>query len=771
LAPLACVALGVPSAERMVPRPQPAPEGRAADLARQPAGARFVGEAQCASCHPQEAARWRGSHHQLAMQPANAATVLGDFADGRCANGDVVSRFSRLGDSFVARTDGADGALHDHPITHTFGVAPLQQYLVAFPGGRWQALGVAWDSRPRAAGGQRWFDLRAGEPIAGGDPLHWTGLGERWNSTCADCHSTGVRKGYDAAHDRYDTRFAEMSVACEACHGPGSRHVAWARGEDVGAARDHGLAIALDERHGVAWTRDGAGRPGRSTPRTSRREIEMCARCHARRGLLHEDDVHGQPVDDDFRVALLEDELYYPDGQIKAEVYEYGSFVQSRMFAAGVTCSDCHDPHRPDLAAADDRLCLQCHEEARYLTRRHHFHGASSAGARCVACHMPATTYMQVDPRRDHSLRVPRPDLTVALGVPNACNRCHGDRSATWAARTVERWYGHTPSGHQQFAAALVAADAQTPDAARLVGALVADRGQPGIARATAIERLARAATPAALEMARTALADAEPLVRRAAVHALADVAPALRASWLAPLTADPVRAVRLEVAAALAGVPPALLAPEAAAALPALTAELVAAQTLNADRPEAHLALATLHARQGALAEAEADLRQALALDPGFVPAAVDLADLYRVAQRDADAEPLLRAALARVPDNPPLLHALGLLMARQQRGREAIDWLGAAARAAPGNARYGYVYAVALWGDGRRDEARAGLEQVLARHPYDRDALAALLAFGRESGDVRRALACAERLAALAPDDAAIAGTLRQLRARLAR
>ena len=687
------------------------------------------------------------------MQPASASTVLGNFDDVRFSHDGVASRFFRRGEKLMARTDGPDGALHDYEITYTFGVAPLQQYLVAFPGGQSQALGIAWDSRPRSRGGQRWFHLHPNEHIDHEDPLHWTGATENWNFMCADCHSTNVRKKYDAATGRYATTFAEISVSCEACHGPGSTHVSWARKEgDWQRLKGRGLLIALDEREGVSWARDATtGEPGRSTARRSQREIEMCARCHARRGHLHEDHVHGQRLDDDYRVALLDDDLYYPDGQIKGEVYEYGSFVQSRMFAEGVTCSDCHDPHRPELRASGDNLCLQCHAEATYFTAKHHFHAAGSAGARCVDCHMPATTYMVVDPRRDHSLRVPRPDLTVKLGVPNACNGCHTNRPATWAARTVEKWYGHTPSGHQQFAEALAAGTAGAPDAQRRLVALVADRGQPAIARASAIDRMAHHLTPTTIASVRDALSDADALVRRAAVHALADADPRVRAPMLSPLLEDAVRVVRIDAAAALAGVPPELLSSTDGAALRKATAEFVAAQELNADRPEAYLALASVHASQQAFDLAEADLKRALAIDPTFVPAAVNLADLYRTTGRDRDAEPILREALTHARDNPSLLHALGLVMVREKRVGESIELLGAAARLAPGHPRYGYVYAVALYSDGRKAEALRTLEGVLARHPYDRDSLSALVSFDREGGDLRDALRYAERLEAL--------------------
>lgn len=673
----------------------------------------FVGEAVCASCHPAEAAAWQGSHHQRAMQVASPSTVLGDFDGASFTQGGVTSSMFRRGSAYVMRTDGPDGALHDYDVAYTFGVAPLQQYLVALPGGRFQSPEIAWDTA-----GRRWFHLYPGEHIDPDDPLHWTGAAESWNYMCADCHSTNVRKNWSGS--AYATRFAEISVSCEACHGPGAQHVA-----------SHApLPVALDERRGVFWRRD-AGTPHRSRARTSEREIEMCARCHSRRGLIHEDSVHGQPLGDDYRVALLDADLYYPDGQIKGEVYEYGSFIQSRMYAEGVTCSDCHDPHSGTLRAPGDLVCLQCHA-ATYATAKHHHHDAMA----CVSCHMPATTYMVVDPRRDHSLRVPRPDLTVTLGVPNPCNGCHSDRPAAWAAHTVETWYGHTPSGFQQFAEALAAGAQDAPGAQRQLAALIANPGQSAIARATAVGLLRPS------ETTRQALTDGSPLVRAAAVRALANLEPTVRATLLSPLLEDPVRAVRIAAASALAGAAPASIALERA------TSELVASYELGGDRPEAHVALATLYSNQQAFDRAEAELRHALAMDPAFVPASVNLAELYRVRGRDDAAETCLRAALARVPADSALRYALGLVLVRQQRMPEALEQLAAAN---DGDARRGYVYAVALHDTGDVRGAQRELERVLARHPYDRDSLAALVLYLREAGEPRAAQRYAEQLEAL--------------------
>lgn len=710
--------------------------------------AAFVGEAVCASCHAAEATAWTGSHHQQAMQVASDSTVLGDF-DG--ASFATSSMFRRAG-SHVIRTDGPDGALHDYPVVYTFGVAPLQQYLVAFPGGKFQSPELAWDSRPAADGGQRWFHLHPGERIDETDPLHWTGATENWNYMCADCHSTNVRKAWSADTATYATHFDEMSVSCEACHGPGSQHVALVR-----AGKHGGLAIALDERRGVTWLRDPAtGNPRRSEARASEREIEMCARCHSRRGLVHEDSVHGQALGDDYRVALLDDDLYYPDGQIKGEVYEYGSFVQSRMYAEGVTCSDCHDPHSGKVRASGDDVCLQCHAGT-YATPKHHFHGARSVG--CTSCHMPATTYMVVDARRDHSLRVPRPDLTVKLGVPNACNGCHTDRSATWAAQTVKSWYGHAPSGFQEFAEALSAGARDAPGAELQLAALIANTGQPAIARASAVARIR--ISPATLPIVEHALDDTSALVRAAAVRALAQVEP----TRLWRSLDDPVRTVRLAAATAMSGAMDAA-SPTVRTAFDRARAELVATYELGGDRPEAHVAFATLLANEHDLDRAEAELRRALAIDPAFVPASVNLAELYRVRGRDDAAEASLREALARVPNDSALRYALGLVLVRSRRMPEALEQLAGAAHDGADDARRGYVYAIALHDTGDTHGARRELERVLVHHPDDRDSLVALVTYLREAGDLHGALRFAEQLEALEPNDP----TIRALRGQLA-
>lgn len=475
--------------------------------------------------------------------------------------------------------------------------------------------------------------------------------------------------------------------------------------------------------------------------------------------------VHGQPVGDDYRVALLDEDRYFPDGQIKEEDYEYGSFIQSRMFRAGVTCSDCHEPHSLKLRAEGNGMCQQCHSAQKYDSPQHHFHKVGSAGARCVECHMPTRTYMVVDPRRDHSIRIPRPDLSMKLGTPNACTNCHTNKSAQWALDSIDKWYRHAPEGLQRFAETLDAGAAGAPGAQQSLERLVTDAEQPAIARATALSMLAAYAPPPTDVAVRSGAIDDSALVRRAVAQALSNSDPGASVAALAPLLADPVRAVRIEAAEVLAGLPVAKLPADVTAAFSRATDEYVSAQELNADRPEAHLNLALLHARENQFEKAEAELKIALSLQPSFAPAAINLADVYRAQNRDKEGERVLKDALSQSPNDASLEHALGLLMVREKHAAEGLGLLQAAARNEPGNARYVYVYAVALNEAGQTRGAIETLENSVKAHPYDRDSLVALVTFSGQVGDRAKALTYAERWGALEPDNPQVRQMLKQL------
>ena len=718
----------------------------------------FVGSASCAQCHPREHVEWQTSQHAAAMLEASDKTVLGQFDGSTFAHAGVTSTFYKKDNKFWVQTDGPDGKLADFEIRYTFGLSPLQQYLIEMPKGRLQALGIAWDARPKEAGGQRWFPLYPDRKLASGDPLHWTGIDQNWNYQCAFCHSTNLKKNYDPASASFHTSWSEISVGCEACHGPASHHVAWAAKTGDWQRFDgpgKGFAVSLDERKGVEWAMTPSGTAARSQPRKTSKEIEVCAACHARRQQFSDDLPGAHTFLDVFRPALLEPGLYHADGQQHDEVYNYASFLESRMHAAGVTCSDCHNPHTLKLRAPGNAVCAQCHSPATFDTAAHHHHPAGSKGAECAACHMPTTTYMVVDPRHDHSIRIPRPDRTYFLGTPNACNQCHSDKTASWASDAIKSWHPSPKLGYQTFAEAFDLADRAAPGAQPALIKIVEDASQSAVARASAIARLGRFPSAKSLAAIAQALKDADPSVRVAAVAAVTDADPQVRLALLLPLLADEVRVVRMDAARALAGEAEQHLSSEDRKRFVTALDEYVAGQRFNVERPEAQLNLANLHLARGQVGEAEADLLKAIEIDPTFVPAPITLAELRHSQGQESAAEEVLRVALKRNPDAAPLLHALGLSLVRQKRTEEALDKLREAARLAPEHARFAYVAGVALHDTGKAAEGTQLLQEALSRHPYDREILYALATYDIQSGQYSSALQRAELLRELEPDN----------------
>jgi predicted CxxxxCH...CXXCH cytochrome family protein len=714
------------------------------------AAAGFAGQHRCAACHEVETERWRGSHHDLAMAEPSEDSVLGDFSDVTFEAAGELSRFVTRDDGWWVEITNGDGRTQTHRIAYTFGADPLQQYLIEMPDGRLQAYGVAWDTRPASSGGQRWFHVYGDDPPLPGESIHWTGIDQNWNYMCADCHSTGYRKNYDAASDRFVPAWTDIDVACEACHGPGAAHVAWA--ETGGTEDDPGFpaGLAQEQRQRVS---PPDGPTVRIEGTVNRQEVEACGRCHARRTALREPYRHGRPLADSFMPAFLTEPLYHPDGQIRDEVYVYGSFRQSRMYEAGVTCGDCHDPHSLQLRADGDQVCAQCHQPGHFEAVSHTGHDPGPDAPGCRDCHMPAQTYMVVDPRRDHSFRVPRPDLAASLGVTDACASCHKDRPPGWSAASVRDWLGRDAAGIQGFGEAFRRAGEGWPDAVPQLLAIADDNGQPAIVRGTALGMLARFPGRETFTRVAAGVYDDDPLVRLGAVEGAEGFPPETRRPLLEPLLTDPVLAVRAEAGRSLAAVNPATLSPAAGSALRKALGDYVQIQRHNADRPEARMNLGNLYADAGDFATAERQFRAALALDPAFVPAWSNLADLQRAAGDEAGAEATLRAGLEAVAEPAGLEHALGLLLVRAGRREEALGWLEKAAASGAADPRLGYVYAVALQDLGRPDEAIRELERVHELRPSDPDVLAALATFLRESGRVAEALRYAERLVALQP------------------
>ena len=244
----------------------------------------FVGTEICATCHEAEFAAWQNSHHDLAMQEPTPESVLGDFDDATYSYHGTVTTFSKNADGFWVTTEGPDGSLERFPVRYVFGVYPLQQYLLPLEGGRLQALTIAWDSRAKEEGGQRWYHLYPDSNIKSEDPLHWTGPYHNWNARCAECHSTNVRKNFDALTNSYSTQFDALNVGCEACHGPGQKHLRAVEEGTIGALVYGGFAVSLEGHKG--FLRNPADETASSSYDAGSLQVENCARCHSRRRTL-----------------------------------------------------------------------------------------------------------------------------------------------------------------------------------------------------------------------------------------------------------------------------------------------------------------------------------------------------------------------------------------------------------------------------------------------------------------------------------------------------
>jgi predicted CXXCH cytochrome family protein len=705
--------------------------------AREPPESTYVGREKCVKCHEKENKAWLGSDHDRAMDPATPDTVLGNFDNATFVFKGVTSRFYTRDGRYFVETEGPDGRTSEFPVTYVFGFDPLQQYLVPFPGGRLQCLHIAWDVERKT-----WFHLYPDQPPPPRDWLHWTRNGQNWNGMCAECHSTDLKKNYDPKSDSYHTTWSEIDVSCEACHGPGSRHAAWGELPAMGRPEiaDAGLLV---------HTRGLAARP----------QVELCAPCHSRRTILGEYEHAGQGYFDNFRPALLAEGVYYPDGQILGEDYVYGSYVQSKMFRSGVRCSDCHDVHSLKLVKEGNDLCLQCHQADVYNSKDHHFHkerhkGKPSPGWLCINCHMPQRPYMVIDWRADHSIRVPRPDLHLAIGTPDACSSaaCHGDKPVRWSADWYTKWYGISRKPH--FGTILAGGRKRDPAALKNLVWLAGNPLYPSIVRSTAIDLLRNYGNEAAMAAMKRALADDEPLVRHTAVMNGDLFPPDERLPLLGPLLWDPNRIVRMEAARNLAAIPGGQFKPDQAKAFKSALAEYERAMAYSLDFAFAGVNLGNLYAARGDREQAKRYYRQALAVDDLYYPAKVNLATLLSQEGKNAEAEKLLREVLETYPELHEVAYSLGLLYAEMNRPEEALRYLGRAAAGIPEGARVHYNYGLMLQQAGRLDDAQRELSRAWELDPSNADLVYALLDHYLKRGQVGRARDLANTVIARYPE-----------------
>jgi predicted CXXCH cytochrome family protein len=696
------------------------------------APAKMVDEQQCQACHSEQVKDWQGSHHQLAMQEAGAGTMLGDFNNVTFKAENETTRFSRKNDEFWVNTPGIDGNNADFKVAYTFGIAPLQQYLIEVGDGRLQALGVAWDTEKH-----RWFHLYPGQGVSFKNPLHWSKPSQNANFMCVECHTTGYKRKFDAAKNTFDSQWNSLGVGCQACHGPASSHLEWtAKKTDLIHA---GFAVDLKDKDATV-------------------EIETCARCHSRRAPLGDGFTVGKRLMDDYLPSPLTRELYALDGKIKDEVFEHGSFAQSKMFDKGVRCSNCHNPHSNELKAPGNGVCLQCHNSAgktsvagvegkglqakNYDSVEHTRHVMGQPGSQCVDCHMPGKFYMGNDFRHDHSFSIPNPERAKKLGTPDACLTCHQGKAGDKITEQFKLWntVATAPQAPRYDESLWLIRNGQ-PGAAQALYEQLQRSNLPAIQRATLLAELPLYPSEQALKLATQDLRNPAPQVRESAVRAIsAFLPPPERAPLLTPLLGDPVKAVRIAAARDLLSVARDGLG-SAQTNWNAAIAEYEDVQKSLAERAEANLNLAMLYQASGRSAEVEALLRTALQRDPDFYPALVTLVQWLEASGRSQEAQALLEQGIKEHPDAALLLHTQGLSLIRAGKTAQAMPVLRKAAGLEPQSAQFGYVLAVALHDSGKVDEACEELERLLKVQPANRNARLSLIQYYLENGQEPKA------------------------------
>lgn len=610
----------------------------------------YVGSKTCTTCHEAEAESWATSHHAKAWMEPSETTVDGDFEDAEFTHRGRTTRFfQKDGDYFIETTD-IRGGPKVLKVVGVGGVYPLQQYLIETEPGRLQSLDVAWDQDLKT-----WYHIYEDQELKPDDGFHWSGPYKNWNARCAECHATGFQKNYSARDRTYASTQAEVGVGCEACHGPGAAHVAWAEHQD-------GAVKSLFPSLGPTGLLVTYGEDNAET------EIQQCAGCHARREAFEDGNpLPGTPFHDAYRLALLRDGLYHADGQILDEVYVYGSFLQSKMYDKGVRCSDCHEPHSGALRAQGNAICTQCHSEAgnaRFPSLRlkdydnpsHHFHETDTAGAQCVSCHMIERTYMGIDERRDHSYRVPRPDLSVTIGTPNACTDCHTDKTPQWAAAELQTRFPDSPHRGPHFGetfhAARTGASGVEPDLLQIAQ----HAAFPAIVRASALDLLSTSPGSDLTGKTDTLLEDDSPIVRAAALKLLQRLPPQARLDPVLKALDDPSKAVRIEAARQLLGLQTARLPETAIASARSASREWQASLANKTDFPETHMVIGGTSLAMRNWPAAIAAFTEVTRLDPQLVQAWVFLVRLNLALQNPAAAQLALQKALLNNPDSQEL-------------------------------------------------------------------------------------------------------------------
>lgn len=736
--------------------------------------ATYIGSEACVDCHSAEVEAWQGSHHDMAMKHATDDSVLGNFDNQTITHQGKPNRFFRKGDEFWVNIEGPDGQFKDYKISYTFAFEPLQQYMVEFEDGRVQLIPFAWDSRTKSEGGQRWFHLYP--DTTNTDEFYWTNSGQNWNFMCADCHSTNLEKNYDMASNTYSTTWSEINVGCEACHGPASEHVEQAKQAAHSAKANSGKSVQLTAHYGFdrdlsKSVKEWVYQEGNSTLQPKdiihTNQVQTCAQCHSRRTQLNEtaDHVKGSFFDK-YRLSLISPELYHHDGQIYDEDYVYGSFLQSAMAEKGVTCTNCHDPHTAELKIAEEAVCSQCHIASEYTPEKHTFHEANTEASKCTTCHMPETTYMEVDPRRDHSWHVPRPDISQHIKTPNVCTSCHEDKTDQWADKQIGQWFPDSKYRNQQhFAVAFYADSIGHRGAEDALAYSAQDSSLSNIIRASSLERLSgNTGKNTLISLARAVKHDDE-MIRLGVVQGSSGFPFTDRWQILEPLLTDPVLSIRSETAGALVRYWGEMNPLQKDQIKPALE-EYIEIQRFNGDRGFGRTNLGNVYRDLGKHEQAIEYYLGAIEIEPYFENSYANLADLYRALGDEPKALATLKQGIQAQPKSSVLPYSTGLSLLRVKDYDQATRYLKQAAETAQTDPQYWYVYGLAL----EKSDVLAASQSLhkayqFSRNPQHLYAQCEVLARNSHIPGVPKAFEqCISSLSKVAPPEA-----INQLKARL--
>ena len=672
----------------------------------------------CVNCHANDVSQWHTSDHYKSMGDMTTDFILGDFTNVTVKHHSQTARFYQIKtDYLVDLTE--QGQTKTYRINNTFGHYPLQQYLVSLNNGALQVLPFSWDSRSKEDGGQKWFPAYANEDIKKNDRLHWKQPLFNWNGMCEDCHSDGLKRNYDLTANQFATQFDHINVGCQSCHGK------MKSGHDKKSPLRKSIPTGSWQRNHGENVAKWAGEE------RDNQFMESCFACHSLRSPLLDGIDVKKTFLDQFTPDLLSRSMYFPDGQIKEEVFVYGSFLQSKMHAAGVNCLDCHDKHTMKTKLQGNGLCLQCHNPETYEQVSHTHHDLNTDGGQCVNCHMPERTYMGVDPRRDHSFVIPRPKLSLKFGVPNACTTCHKNNNDQWAATVIEQWGAskNQPSADQlNYLQLQHSGFLPIYDHLKLANS----GGLSVIKQANVISLLPNSTNTINEKNIKPWINSHEPLIRLSAARIGYLLPEAERIKSYSILLNDPVKAVRVAAAENLIG-----MKVNDFSQFKIALQELIDANDINSWRGEGLTNQSILYSKLGKVRETIKSLQKAIEIDPYFSPAYVNLAEQFRIQNNVKDEKATLVLGVNNNPDSGALHYAMGMHLIRTKNAIDAVTSFDKAKQLEEDNLQYAYLYFLSLDNIGKTKQALQAIKASLLKYSNDSQLIELGLSFSKKLMD----------------------------------